>query len=136
MIKQIHIDLIVFYNSVLLLGGTMSIGGFIVSSFTLNFPAFIVSYGCFGAFGCGLIYMVPLVSCWEYFPERKGLISGIITGSYGLGSFIYSLVAKKVANPDNLDPTIIINKDLSYFDERVAKNFPQMIRVLCILYTC
>lgn len=122
--------------SVLLLGGTISITGFVVASFTITFPAFIICYGCVGALGCGLIYMVPLVCSWEHFPERKGLISGIIIGSYGLGSLIYTLVAKRIANPDNLNPTIVIDKSLSYFDERVAKNVPQMLRVLCIMWAC
>ena len=34
--------------------------------------------------------MVPLVCGWEYFPERKGLVSGMIEAAFGIGAFSFS----------------------------------------------
>jgi len=51
-------------------------------------------YGVIGGIGCGINYMVPLVCAWDHFPNRKGLMTGIIVGAYGFGSFLYSRIAK------------------------------------------
>tara|TARA_B110000285_G_C15057436_1_gene580398 strand:- start:916 stop:1077 length:162 start_codon:yes stop_codon:yes gene_type:complete len=51
--------------------------------------AFVCSYGIMCGIGVGITYFVPLVCAWEYFPERKGLVTGIIVGAYGFGAFIY-----------------------------------------------
>ena len=40
--------------------------------------------------GCGMAYFVALICCWEYFPKRKGLVTGVILGGYGFGSFIFA----------------------------------------------
>ena len=37
----------------------------------------------------GLCYMVPIQLGWKSFPERSGLISGIIVAGFGLGALIF-----------------------------------------------
>lgn len=86
--------------------------------------------------GCGCNYLVPLVCCWEWFPERKGLMSGLITGSFAAGSFIFIQVATFIVNPENKDTSIEISSILSYFDESVASRVPMMLRILCFIWTC
>jgi hypothetical protein len=49
-----------------------------------------------------MCYFVPLVCAWEYFPHKKGLMTGIIIGAYGFGSFFFSLLSTKLVNPDHL----------------------------------
>ena len=58
-----------------------------------------MSFGVIGGIGCGLNYMVPVVVAWEYFPNNKGLVSGILSGSYGIGSFFYTLISTHIVNP-------------------------------------
>ena len=81
-------------------------------------------FGAFTGIGCGLMYFVPLICCWEYYPERKGLITGVILGSYGLGNFFFTQVATLIVNPNNKDAEIHINDDLSYFTKDIADNVP------------
>ena len=120
---------------IILIAGSVSITGFILSSFMTNFWLFILFYGCIGALGCGICYMTALVVSWEHFPERKGLITGVIDGGYGLGSLAYTQIARAIVNPDNLDATIPSGQEnLTYFDERVAKNVPMMLRVLALIW--
>ena len=57
-------------------------------------------YGVIGGIGCGINYMVPLVCAWDHFPNKKGLMTGIIVGAYGFGSFIYTRIAKEIINPE------------------------------------
>ena len=52
--------------------------------------------------GIGTIYWVPVICAWEWFPERKGLICGLIIGACGLGPFIYGFLSTGMVNPDNI----------------------------------
>jgi hypothetical protein len=42
---------------------------------------------------------------WDYFPNSKGLVSGILVCGLGCGSFIFHFVSTWIINPDNLQPT-------------------------------
>jgi len=74
---------------IIALGGGVALAGIFISSFTTSLMAFVCSYGIMCGIGVGITYFVPLVCAWEYFPERKGLVTGIIVGAYGFGAFIY-----------------------------------------------
>ena len=63
--------------------------GVFISSFMPTFAGFAVFYGAVFGLGCGFIYLPPVIAAWSYFPERKGLISGIIIGAFGLGAAIF-----------------------------------------------
>jgi hypothetical protein len=92
-------------------------------------------YGAVNGIGCGMCYMVPLVCNWEYFPEKKGLVTGIIVGSYGFASFIFGLISTKICNPNNIDPTIDGNQ-IKFFTADVADRVPTMMRVLVAMWAC
>ena len=51
---------------------------------------------------CGLTYMVPVHHGWLWFPERAGLVSGIIIGGFGLGPLIFNNLSLAIINPDNV----------------------------------
>jgi MFS family permease len=50
--------------------------------------------------GIGFCYITPIKYGWEYFPENKGFVSGVIMSAFGMGSFIFSFVALAIVNPD------------------------------------
>jgi MFS transporter, OFA family, oxalate/formate antiporter len=81
-----------------------------------------------GCFGCcnGLVYTIPLKICWDYFPERKGMVSGTIICGFGLGSFIFSFVSTLLTNPNNLSANHEVG-GLIYYDQEVASRVPAMI---------
>jgi hypothetical protein len=71
----------------------------------------------------------------EYFPDNKGLISGIIMGSYGGGSFIFNIIATKIVNPNGLNATIKTDDpNLTLFPPEVANRVPMLLRVLCTIW--
>lgn len=81
--------------------------------------------------------MLPIICGWRYFPNRRGLISGLTIGGYGFGSFIFNFVCKAIANPNNLKPTVISiedGKSVKYFDSEVADKVPLMLQVLAACY--
>lgn len=59
----------------------------------------LISYGDFGC-GIGLGYFPLVTNSWKYFPEKKGLLSGIILCCFGMGSFFWTFIADKMINPD------------------------------------
>ena len=77
-------------KAVLCLGGGIALCGITIASFMTNFWAFVFFYGVISAIGCGMNYFVPMVCAWEYFPNRKGLTTGILESAYGAGSFIWT----------------------------------------------
>jgi hypothetical protein len=51
--------------------------------------------------------MVPLKILWNYFPERRGLVTGICVSGYGIGSLFLGILSNYYINPNN--ETDIIN---------------------------
>jgi MFS family permease len=126
--KRIHPKLIVGF------GGAFALCGVFFSSFTKSLGPYLTLYTGMNGIGCGMCYMVPLICAWEFFPEKKGLMTGIITGAYGFGSFIFSLISTKLVNPDKENPTIN-GGNITYFAPDVADRVPFMIRTLAYIWT-
>lgn len=115
------------------LGGGFALTGVYLSSFTKSLGPYLSLYTGMNGLGCGTCYMVPLVCAWEYFPEKKGLMTGIIIGSYGFGSFFFSLISTKLVNPTGADPTIE-DGNITFYDSYVADRVPFMIRTLVYIW--
>jgi MFS transporter, OFA family, oxalate/formate antiporter len=86
LMEKIHVKFIVILGSVFMLGGAY------FSSIMKSWWAFFIIYNCC-ALGIGIFYWIPVFCAWEWFPAKKGLISGIVIGSIGLGNFAYSLLS-------------------------------------------
>jgi len=52
-----------------------------------------LSYGLIGGIGLGFSYIVPVAVLVKWFPERRGLITGIAVGGFGAGALITAPVA-------------------------------------------
>lgn len=78
---------------ILLLGASIALTGIFASSFTTSLTTFVFMYGACSGLGCGMNYLIPFVCGWRYFPNNKGLVSGIISGAYGMGNMIFSLMS-------------------------------------------
>ena len=76
-----------------------------------------------------MTYMVPVHHGWLWFPERPGLISGLIIGGFGLGALIYNNVARAIINPDNVS----IGSD-GRFPDDINEMFPAMMRTVWLCW--
>ncbi|HLG71920.1 MAG TPA: OFA family MFS transporter [Chloroflexota bacterium] len=47
-----------------------------------------ISYGFLGGLGMGLGYIVPVATLVKWFPDRRGLITGLAVGGFGAGALI------------------------------------------------
>ncbi len=49
-----------------------------------------LTYGVIGGLGLGLAYVTPVATVTKWFPDRRGLGSGMVVMGFGLGAFFYN----------------------------------------------
>src|SRR5882762_10979835 len=69
-----------------------SLGNFLAGLGTAYFGAawLYLTYGLIGGFGVGMGYVTPVAVVTKWFPERRGLASGMVVMGFGLGAFFYN----------------------------------------------
>src|SRR5258706_15620903 len=55
-----------------------------------------LSYGLIGGIGVGFAYIVPVAVLVKWFPDRRGLITGIAVGVFGAGALITACLATRL----------------------------------------
>lgn len=78
----------VIYSIGVLLAGLASNAG--------QFWLLILGYGVIAGFGLGFAYIVPIAMLQKWFPDHRGLITGIAVGGFGFGAVITSPVAQQL----------------------------------------
>ncbi len=53
-----------------------------------------VTYGIVGGLGLGLGYITPVAAVTKWFPDKRGLGSGMVVMGFGLGAFFYANAVK------------------------------------------
>ncbi len=81
-------------RKIALLGGVLLGLGYLIGGFSgANFPLKLFGIGVIGGAGIGLAYVVPLAVGLKWFPDKKGLVSGLAVAGFGFGAFIWILLA-------------------------------------------
>ena len=76
-----------------LAGSVMFAGGYFIASLALQVDwlwLFYLGYGVIGGAGIGLGYVTPVATVAKWFPDRKGLATGIVVMGFGIGAFLLS----------------------------------------------
>src|SRR5512140_1323590 len=55
-----------------------------------------LTYGVIGGLGLGLGYITPVAAVTKWFPDKRGLGSGMVVMGFGLGAFFFSNILKAV----------------------------------------
>jgi MFS transporter, OFA family, oxalate/formate antiporter len=91
---------------VALTGGVLYALGVFLASFSANKLWWLyLSYGLIGGIGLGLGYIVPVAVLVKWFPDRRGLITGIAVGGFGAGALITAPVAARLIQSVGVLPT-------------------------------
>jgi MFS transporter, OFA family, oxalate/formate antiporter len=86
-------------------GIVLGIGYVIAGLSGTNFWGILVGVGILGGAGIGLGYVCPIATCVKWFPDKKGLITGLAVAGFGFGALIWiKLTSGFVFGPVNLSP--------------------------------
>ena len=74
----------------LLYGLGWILGGFALS--TRSLVLLYLGYGIIGGLGLGLGYVTPVATVVKWFPDKKGLVSGMVVMGFGFGALVLSKI--------------------------------------------
>ncbi len=72
-------------------GGQLFLAGYLVGSHSAgSFPVMITGFGILAGAGIGLGYVCPLATGVKWFPENRGMISGLTVAGFGIGGIFFA----------------------------------------------
>ena len=74
------------------IGGALLCVGLLWASRIDSVIGLYLSYGVVSGFGIGIVNLVPAAVCLRWYPERKGLVSGLLTMALALGTLLFGTV--------------------------------------------
>ena len=87
-----------------ILSGVLLLAGFMVASLTKESPAMLyLGFGVLCGLGSGFAYNAVMGTICAWFPDKQGLISGILLMGFGLSSFIIGKVYAAVTPSNGTD---------------------------------
>jgi hypothetical protein len=52
--------------------------------------------------------MLPIKNAYAFFPNRKGLVGGLVLSSSSIGAILWSQYSTYIINPNNEKPNLIV----------------------------
>jgi OFA family oxalate/formate antiporter-like MFS transporter len=79
---------------VAILGGVLLAAGMVLASFARDITMLVVAYGVISGIGIGFAYVCPISSGVKWFPDKRGLITGLSVAGFGAGAFFVAPLAQ------------------------------------------
>lgn len=77
--------------------GAVMLGlGLLLASYSNSLFMFTLGFGIIGGLGIGTAYVCPIATCVKWFPDKRGLISGLAVAGFGGGGLVFAPVAKSL----------------------------------------
>jgi len=89
-------------------GALMSGGGWVLSAYVGNVWALYLTYGVICGFGTGIIYVGIIGLMVRWFPDRRGLATGLAAAGYGFGAIFTSFPIDSMIKSSGYAHTLII----------------------------
>ncbi len=92
-------------GATLLGAGFLLAGAFLLSPWATTLPEAVrlgvlwITLGLMAGAGIGFAYVSPIAALIKWFPEHKGLVSGLAVAGFGLGAYIFSLKDVPIGAP-------------------------------------
>ena len=81
-------------RKVALTGGILLSIGYILAAFIgSSFAGLVLTIGVIGGAGLGLGYVCPIAALIKWFPDKRGLITGLAVAGFGAGAWIFAQLA-------------------------------------------
>ena len=95
-------------KKVVFIGGLLFGCGLLGSSFASSIPALILFYGLGCGLGMGMVYGCTISNSVKFFPDKRGLIGGIATATYGLSSVLIPPIANQMIQRLGVEKTLLV----------------------------
>ncbi len=72
--------------------------GYVISAWAVSrgsLPGLYLGYGVLGGLGMGMGYICPVATLTKWFPDRRGLMTGVAVMGYGAGALVMSPIAAR-----------------------------------------
>ncbi len=82
------------------IGGLTLGAGLILAGLTGSFAEdgallwLVGTYAILGGIGIGMAYVCPIATCVKWFPDKRGLITGLAVAGFGAGAFFFAPLAR------------------------------------------
>lgn len=85
-------------NTVVMMAGIIMGIGFFLAQYTTEATPWLLwlSYGILGGVGMGFAYTTTIACCQKWFPDKRGLITGIIVSALGFGGLLFTPVTESL----------------------------------------
>lgn len=81
---------------VILIGGLMFGGGMFLSGFARSVGFLIFTYSLLLGLGLGMVYGATISTSIKFFPDKRGLVGGLTTATFGISSVIIPPIATMI----------------------------------------
>lgn len=81
-----------------LIGGILYTGGIFLSGFAASPFMLYITYGVITGAGVGFVYVCPLSTVVKWFPNKKGLFTGVATAAFAIGGFVFKIIIGNMFN--------------------------------------
>lgn len=89
-------------------GGILYGLGYILAGFAAragSLDGMYVTYGVISGLGMGMGYITPVATLVKWFPDRRGLMTGVAVAGYGAGALIFSPIAARLIQTSGIPTT-------------------------------
>jgi MFS transporter, OFA family, oxalate/formate antiporter len=88
--------------------------GTALAGFSHNLTMLYLTYGVIGGAGLGLGYIVPIATLVRWFPDKRGMITGIAVAGFGAGALVTAPIAQRLIASVGVSGTFLI-LGIAYF---------------------
>ena len=74
-------------------GAIILLVGMYVAAKAHTLAQFVIGYGVLGGIGIGAAYVCPIATCAKWFPDKRGLVTGLAVAGFGLGGLVFTPLA-------------------------------------------
>src|SRR5262252_1944952 len=89
-------------------GAIMSGGAWLLASQAGSLTMLYLTYGVIGGFGTGIIYVGIIGLMVRWFPDRRGLATGLAAAGYGFGAFFTNFPIDSMIKSSGYEHTLLV----------------------------
>ena len=85
-------------RTIVIIGGLIISAGFFLASFvTADIPWLLwLGYGVLGGVGMGFTYSTTIACAQKWYPDKKGLVTGLVVAALGLGGVLFTPIIERL----------------------------------------